>query len=62
MNGSGVGRAYDDDMCVVDWDNMPSVRSVISSDHPAFFLIDNKFGMNLKTTSHFSGVFSPAGD
>ncbi|NCS87102.1 MAG: ribonucleoside-diphosphate reductase, partial [Candidatus Pacebacteria bacterium] len=36
MNGSGVGRAYDDDMCVVDWDNMPSVRCVISEEHPDF--------------------------
>lgn len=36
MNGSGVGRSYDDDMCVVDWDNMPNVRCVISQDHPDF--------------------------
>lgn len=36
MNGSGVGRAYDDDMCVVDWDNMPNIRTVISDDHPDF--------------------------
>ena len=36
MNGSGVGRAYDDDMCLVDWDNMPSVRCVISENHPDF--------------------------
>lgn len=36
MNGSGVGRAYDDDMCVVDWDNMPNVRLVISDEHPDF--------------------------
>lgn len=36
MNGSGVGRAYDDDMCVVNWDNMPNVRCVISEDHPDF--------------------------
>lgn len=36
MNGSGVGRAYDDDMCVVDWDNMPNVRCVISDEHPDF--------------------------
>ncbi|MCA9369036.1 MAG: ribonucleoside-diphosphate reductase [Pseudomonadales bacterium] len=36
MNGSGVGRAYDDDMCVVDWDNMPNVRCVIDTDHPDF--------------------------
>lgn len=36
MNGSGVGRAYDDDMCVVDWDNMPNVRCVIDGDHADF--------------------------
>jgi ribonucleoside-triphosphate reductase (formate) len=36
MNGSGVGRAYDDDMCVVNWDNMPNVRCVLSEDHKDF--------------------------
>jgi len=36
MNGSGVGRAYDDDMCVVDWDNMPNVRCVIADSHPDY--------------------------
>lgn len=36
MNGSGVGRAYDDDMCLVDWDNMPNVRCVLSAEHPDF--------------------------
>ncbi len=36
MNGSGVGRPYDDDMCVVNWDNMPNVRCVIADDHPDF--------------------------
>jgi len=36
MNGSGVGRAYDDDMCLVDWDNMPNVRCVIADSHPDF--------------------------
>lgn len=36
MNGSGVGRPYDDDMCVVDWDNMPNVRCIISQDHTDF--------------------------
>ncbi len=36
MNGSGVGRPYDDDMCVVDWDHMPNVRCVISDEHPDF--------------------------
>jgi adenosylcobalamin-dependent ribonucleoside-triphosphate reductase len=36
MNGSGVGRPYDDDMCVVNWDNMPNVRCVIDESHPDF--------------------------
>lgn len=36
MNGSGVGRAYDDDMCLVNWDDMPHVRCVISDQHPDF--------------------------
>lgn len=36
MNGSGVGRPYDDDLCVVNWDNMPNVRCVIDDTHPDF--------------------------
>ncbi len=36
MNGSGVGRSYDDDLCVVDWDAMPNVRCVIDESHPDF--------------------------
>ncbi len=36
MNGSGVGRPYDDDLCVVDWDNMPNVRCVIDDTHADF--------------------------
>ncbi len=36
MNGSGVGRPYDDDMCIVDWNYMPNVRCVIDDSHPDF--------------------------
>lgn len=36
MNGSGVGRSYDDDMCVVNWDNMPNVRCVLDENHKDF--------------------------
>lgn len=36
LNGSGVGRAYDDDMCVVNWDNMPIVHCVIDESHSDF--------------------------
>lgn len=36
LNGSGVGRSYDDDLMVVDWDNMPSLRIVLSDEHSDF--------------------------
>ncbi len=36
MNGSGVGRPYDDDMCIVDWNFMPNVRCVIDDSHADF--------------------------
>lgn len=36
LNGSGVGRSYDDDMCVVNWDNMPIVHCVIDEAHSDF--------------------------
>lgn len=35
-NGSGVGRCYDDDMMLVDWDNAPTVRCVLDQSHPDF--------------------------
>jgi ribonucleoside-triphosphate reductase (formate) len=36
MNGSGVGRSYDDDLMTVDWNNAPQVRCVLSENHPDF--------------------------
>jgi adenosylcobalamin-dependent ribonucleoside-triphosphate reductase len=36
LNGSGVGRCYDDDMMLVDWDNAPAIRCVLSETHPDF--------------------------
>lgn len=36
LNGSGVGRAYDDDMCIVNWSYMPNIRTVLSTKHPDF--------------------------
>lgn len=36
LNGSGVGRAYDDDLMIVDWDNMPIVRCVLDDSHADF--------------------------
>jgi adenosylcobalamin-dependent ribonucleoside-triphosphate reductase len=36
LNGSGVGRCYDDDMMMVNWDHAPVVRCVISHEHQDF--------------------------
>lgn len=34
LNGSGVGRAYDDHMMVVDWSNLPNVKITIDDAYP----------------------------
>jgi len=36
LNGSGVGRSYDDDMMLVDWDNSPNIRCVLDHTHADF--------------------------
>lgn len=36
LNGSGVGRVYDDDMMVVNWDNAPNIKCVLDGNHPDF--------------------------
>ncbi len=36
LNGSGVGRCYDDDMCLVNWDNAPTVLCVLDDTHADF--------------------------
>lgn len=36
LNGSGVGRCYDDDMIVVDWDDAPNLRVVLDESHADF--------------------------
>ena len=36
LNGSGVGRVYNDDLVLVDWDYAPNVQCVIGEDHPDF--------------------------
>jgi adenosylcobalamin-dependent ribonucleoside-triphosphate reductase len=52
MNGSGVGRAYDDDMCLVNWDNMPNVRCVIADDHADY---DWGFDESVRDAKHKYG-------
>lgn len=36
MSGSGVGRCYDDDMMLVNWDNAPTLRCVLDESHPDY--------------------------
>ena len=36
LNGSGVGRAYDDELCVVDWGQAPDLYFVLSPTHPDY--------------------------
>lgn len=52
LNGSGVGRCYDDDMMVVNWDNMPTVRVVLDSSHPDF---DYQAHMSVRDAKHLYG-------
>jgi len=52
LNGSGVGRAYDDDLMVVDWSaKMPIVLPYIRADHPDVLSgeIDKVFTVSAKT-------------
>jgi ribonucleotide reductase alpha subunit len=36
MHGSGIGRCYDDDMMLVNWDNAPILKCVLDESHPDF--------------------------
>ena len=36
LNGSGVGRAYDDELCAVDWSRAPTLLLHLSPEHPDF--------------------------
>jgi adenosylcobalamin-dependent ribonucleoside-triphosphate reductase len=36
LSGSGVGRSYDDDLILVDWDNAPTLRCVLDESHADF--------------------------
>lgn len=36
LNGSGVGRAYDDELCIVDWAQAPDLHFVLDAQHPDY--------------------------
>lgn len=52
LNGSGVGRAYDDNMMKVDWNKMPIVVPVISQTHADVQSGEIKFS-DEKAARHF---------
>ncbi len=53
LNGSGVGRLYDDIIMLIDWDFMPHIRCVLSDKHPDFKwdLMESKEEAKLKYQS-----------
>ena len=53
LNGSGVGRSYDDDMMLVNWDYAPNVRCVIDHTHADF---DWSAHMSLRDAKHLYGT------
>ncbi|GAN71053.1 hypothetical protein ASY01nite_20600 [Acetobacter syzygii] len=36
LNGSGVGRAYDDELCIIDWAQAPNLHFVLDNTHPDY--------------------------
>jgi ribonucleoside-triphosphate reductase (formate) len=55
LNGSGVGRCYDDDMLLVNWDYAPNLRCVLDSSHPDF---DYSAHESVRDAQHKYGVDS----
>lgn len=53
LNGSGVGRSYDDDLMVVDWDNAPNVLCVLDDKHPDF---DHSAHETVRDAKHKYGI------
>ncbi len=52
LNGSGVGRGYDDDLMVVNWDDAPTVRCVIDESHKDFDYVTDE---SLRDAKHKYG-------
>ena len=53
LNGSGVGRCYDDDMMLVDWDNSPNIKCVLDEAHKDF---DRSAHESLRDARHKYGT------
>ena len=53
LSGSGVGRCYDDDMMVVNWDYAPTLRCALSAEHPDF---DARIHESVRDAQHKYGT------
>lgn len=40
LEGSGVGRSYDDDVVIVDWTDMPEIEMLLDTSHPDYAAIE----------------------
>ncbi len=54
LNGSGVGRSYDDDLMVVDWSKQPFIHVVLDETHPDY---DFTCMESLKQVQHKYGKY-----
>jgi adenosylcobalamin-dependent ribonucleoside-triphosphate reductase len=52
LNGSGVGRCYDDDLMLVNWDHAPNIVSCLDENHPDF---DYSAHMSVREAKHKYG-------
>lgn len=55
LNGSGVGRCYDDDLMVVDWSRQPFIHVVLDETHPDY---DFTCMESLKQVKHKYGQYN----
>lgn len=62
LNGSGVGRSYDDDSVAVDWVNMPNIYCVLSINHKDYkseYIADNGDKVNIIAREDFDKYPNP---
>ncbi len=52
LNGSGVGRSYDDEMMLVDWRDMPVIQCVIDGGHADVLSGEITGSMDMRTAKH----------
>lgn len=63
LNGSGVGRAYDDGLMSLDWNKAPNIICILDPNHPDFDpFIHTTMEVALEVSEGKRWEFSPVGD